>query len=223
MKTNHPESGNVFIFILLGIGLFTALMFTVSKSMQTQTATQMNARDAKLAATEILDYAQRLERAVARISRKGVSENEISFQNAADAGYTPGNVQPETHHVFNTQGGSINWVIPPEGVNDGTNWLITGETCVKDVGTGGTNCASDNLSNEELLLILPNLDSNVCTELNKMLDIDTIPAETGTGYSSNKFTGTFEDDTKIDVGSPYKTACYSKSNSYYFYHTLIAR
>lgn len=223
MKAHHKESGNVFIFILLGVALFGALMFTVSKSMQTQSATQMSARDAKLAALDILDYAQKLERAVGRVSRKGASENDISFETDHDAAYAPNNPQPPEHRVFNSLGGSTNWIVPPPGVNDGSDWLITGKNCIANVGTGGSGCSSDNLQNEELLLILPNIDANVCMEINKVPGISIIPTDSGPGYSTAKFKGTFDDGAEIVIGSPHKTVCYQRSGNYYFYHVLMVR
>lgn len=218
----HPESGNVFIFILLGVALFTSLIFAVSKSMRSQNATQMSEREARLAAADILDTAQKIERGVARVYGRGISESEISFANPIVSGYT--HSQPDKNKVFASTGGGISWISPAANVNDGSEWIITGATCIADLGTGATGCDSDSdTSNEELLLILPNVKQVVCSELDRLLKISSIPADTGSSYSTTKYTGSFADGTEINVGSAYKTACYSKSGAYHFYHTLLAR
>ena len=158
------ERGNVFLFILLGVALFAALAITMSRSMRSETTTSMAAREAELAAVDILDYVQRIERTINRLRRKSVSENDLSFANSIVAGYT--HAQPDTNKIFHGSGGNLTWQSPSPGVNDGSEWVFTGATCLADVGTGATGCDSDTVSNEELIVVLPNVSTSVCEKIN---------------------------------------------------------
>lgn len=227
---HHPSSarsherGNIFVFILIGIVLFAALSMTISRGMQTQTSSNMSAREVELAAVDIISYSQKIERAVNRMRRSGVSENNISFSNSVVTGYTHGSPQADTNKIFNKSGGGLQWQSPANGVNDGSEWIITGSTCIADVGTGATGCDSDSSSNEELLLVLPNVKESVCEKIDEKLGISSIPADSGGGPAGTKFVGTFADDTEIiPAGSSYTTACISYGGNYYFYTVLIER
>ncbi len=215
------QSGNVFLFILLGIALFAALAFTISRSMQSTSVGKMSERQAKLAATDIINYAQTLERAVSKLRAKGISENNISFENSKVAGYDY--AQPAESQIFSDQGGTVQWKSPPPDANNGSEWHFSGDSCVADLGNGADDCNTDTLNNEELIATLPGIDKMVCEEINKGLNIPSIPADVGSGVSPTKFQGVFGEDKIIDVGAPYSAACVSVGGSYYFYQVLLAR
>ncbi len=226
MPPNNPsnQSGNVFIIILVAVALFAALGFTMSRGMRSDTTSQMSNQRVALSASTILDSAQKVERAVSRLRRKGISENDISFDQAIVAGYTHGAPQPDTNKVFNTLGGSISWQTPPENANDGSDWVYTGSTCIEGIGAGATGCDADATSNEELIAALPNLLESVCAEINKRLEITGIPADTGGGASTTKYVGTFADETEIILaGGPFNSGCYSRGGNFTFYQVLIER
>lgn len=219
----NSERGNAFIFILLGIALFAALAFTISRGMQGTTATTMSSRDAELAATDILAYAQRLERGLSTLRRKNISENDIDFDNGIVTGYAHTPVQPDANKLFNAVGGGVSWQSPPPGVNDGSEWHFTGATCIPDLGTGMAGCSSDGDSNEELIVVLPNVNQVVCERIDAKLGIAPIPTDGGSGYSTTKFTGSFTDGTAIVLPTPYSTACFTDGTDYFFYSVLLAR
>ncbi|MCB9981246.1 MAG: hypothetical protein H6860_02470 [Rhodospirillales bacterium] len=218
------EAGNVFVLILLGIVLFVALSLSISRGMRSDTTSNLSKQEAALAASDILAYAQKVERAVNRLRRKGVSENDISFDQAFVAGYNHTPAVADTNKVFNADGGAISWKSPPEGSNDGSEWFFTGETCIADLGTGATGCDTDSIANEELIAVLPNVVDIVCEEINKRLNISAIPADTGGGASTTKYQGSFSDDTEIILaGGPFNAACFSDGANNHFYSILIAR
>ena len=219
------EHGNVFTFVLIGVALFAALAFTVSRGMRSQTTTVMSGRDAVLAATDIMAYAQRLERAVSHIQRtKLCSENELSFENSLVAGYVNASSPSDNRcHIFNPAGGGVIWKAPPSNANDGSDWHFTGATCITDLGSGPTGCDSDTVSNEELIAVLPNLDVNVCKEISKKLGEPSILNDTGGSYSTTKFTGSFIDGTEIILGSSLSAQCYQNGANYHFYFVLSER
>lgn len=224
MKTpsTSSQSGNIFFIILLGVVLFAALSYMVSKSLQSESADKISKREAALAAADIIAYTQKIERTVHRLRSKSISENDISFDNPIVSGYDHDPVQSEKNKIFGA-GGRLAWQAPQTNINNGENWIITGSTCVSGIGQGAAGCHSDSLSNEELLLVLPNLKDSVCSELNKALELTTSITDTGTGYSTTKYTGSFADGTRIATATPYKAACVTRAGSNYFYSVLIER
>jgi hypothetical protein len=221
----HNQSGNVFILILVGIVLFAALSFTISRAMRSETTDKLSGQKAALAATDILNYAQKLEQGINKLRQKNISENDISFESPQDMAYAHTPVVTADKQLFNLSGGAVNWQNPPPNVNDGSAWLFTGETCLADLGTGATGCDTDtDTSNEELIAVLPNLVTSVCTEINNRLNLAATPADTGGGASTAKFTGTFDDDKEIILaGGPLETACFSRGGNNFFYTVLLAR
>ncbi len=220
----QSAEGNVFLIILVAVALFAALAFTVSRGFRSTTTATMTGRELALAASDVVTYSQQLERAVNRLRSKGTSENDISFDQSYVTGYDHTPAQPETNKIFSPTGASVTWKSPVNGANDASPWLFTGESCVVGVGNGSAGCGSDGLANEELLAVLPNVVSNLCTEINKRLGITGIPADSGGGPSSAQFTGDFADGTEIVLaGGPYNSACFSFGGANYFYTVLLAR
>ncbi len=222
MAKRHNEKGNAFFLILIGVILFAALSFSVARGIRSEGTSNLTKRQADLAATDIVSHAQRLERAVSQLRRKNISENDISFDNPKVSGYAHTPPLADTNKIFNLAGGGAAWKSPMQNVNDGSEWLFTGNTCIPGIGAGSTGCHSDTISNEELLAVLPNLTQTVCEAINSKLGISGIPTDSGGSYSTTKFTGTFGDGTEIILPSTYETACYSNSG-YHFYAVLLVR
>lgn len=224
-QRSDPESGNVFLIILIAVILFAALSFSISRGLRSDNTANLSKQETALAAADILAYAQKLERAVNRLRRKGISENDISFDQNFVAGYDHTPAQADTSKIFTPSGGAVSWQSPPAGTNDGSDWIFTGKTCIADLGTGATGCDADaDISNEELIATLANIDTAVCTEINKRLNISAIPADTGGGVDTTKYQGSFADGTEIILpGGPLSAACFSRAGANHFYFVLIER
>jgi hypothetical protein len=223
-KTRQAERGNVFLIIMIGVVLFAALAFTVSQGLRSDNTTRLSQQEVALAASDILSFAQKIERSVNRLRRRAVSESDISFiSNATGTDYQHGAPQPDSNKIFHPSGASVSWQEPPEGANDGSTWHFTGHTCITDIGTGATGCDSDSAANEELLIVLPNVVDEVCAEINTRLNIGTTPTDSGGSYSATRFTGTYADGTEIILGSSQNAACYADGSNNHFYYVLLAR
>lgn len=218
------ERGNVFLFILLGVVLFAALSYTMARSFRSEGTDRVSSRKADLAATEIIDYAQRIGRAVNSMRSKGISENDISLQFGGNYINTACNDATDPSfpacQVFHADGGRVKVQTPPENANDGSAWHFTGSSCIASAAA----CATDTFSNEELLAVLPNLDVKVCTAINKKLGITTATPASAASFDASQFTGSFADGTAIVLaGGPYNAACFSNGGQYHFYMILIDR
>lgn len=245
------EHGNVFIFILLGVVLFAALSYTVARGMRGDTANSISDRQAALAASDIITYAQRIERAVNKMRRKGISESDISFDNNFVTGYNHTPAQPDTNKIFHPSGGNVTYTPPlsdwletfasaPDLYGE---WYIPDATRIFRLGPNGLDTVeahNDSVSNEDLILVLPYIKQNICIEINKKLGIstdDTIPQDSNNMWSVTepKYTGTFTDSgVAIEAGgggpsiTNEPTACVeggggNPATGYHFYYTLIVR
>ncbi|GJL85439.1 MAG: hypothetical protein DHS20C02_12140 [Micavibrio sp.] len=211
---------------MLGVALFATLAYVVARSMRSDTASALTKRQIELAATDIIDYAQRLEHGVARIRRKSISESDISFEYNADYINTACDTGADPEFpgclIFDPVGGGLSYLSPSDDVTT-AEWHFTGETCIIGIGTGVAGCDSDaDISNEELLTVLPNIAQSVCEEINDRLGIGATPASVG-GHAAGKFTGAFADGTVLDGLDGVNAACFSNGGNFHFYQVLIAR
>ncbi len=195
MPPNNPalrqsERGNVFIFILLGLVLFAALSYTVSRGFRSDTTSQMTERQAELTASEILTYAQQIERTIDRLRRNGCSENEISFENDDTAIYTF--ATRDECKVFHEAGGKMRpWSLRDElGGADifasYSPYLIGGSFFIQDAGS----------ANADLILYIGMVNPTLCQAINNKLGVDNtgggLPYSPGTHIQS-PFIGVFGD------------------------------
>ena len=217
----HHESGNVLVFILIGVALFGALGFTFMRSGQQGTG-NLSSQQVKIAAGEVLSYAQQMERAVGKIRTRRVSESDISFEINGD--YVNAACAVDSCKVFNAAGGQMTWQTPPSGANDATNWAITGAVRVSKIGTDGIVA-----SNADLTAFLPNVVLAVCLDINNRLGIanpsDAPPVATGAVSFATKFTGTFAPGNLLTAAQIDGKAagCYRDGANYHFYQVLLAR
>ncbi len=79
IKKRFSERGSVFFYILLGVALFAALAYTTTRSSRNTTSNILTKRQAEIAASEIIDYSQKVARVVDQIRLNGVSETDINF------------------------------------------------------------------------------------------------------------------------------------------------
>ena len=224
--SRKAERGNVFFFVMLGVALFATLSYVVARGMRSDTTGALTKRQVELAATDILNYSQKLEHAVARLRRRSISESDISFEYNGDyinaACDTAADPEFPGCRIFHPSGGGVGYLSPPDDITT-DEWHFTGETCIINIGTGVAGCDSDtDSSNEEILAVLPNITQPVCTEINNRLGIGATPASVG-GYAAGKFTGSFSDGSVLDGLDGVNAACFSKGGSFHFYQVLIAR
>lgn len=222
------ERGNVFVFVLLGVVLFAALAFTFMRSAQQGTG-NLSSQQLKIAAGDILSYAQQMEQSVSRLRAKRISESSLDFENTSVTGYTNAGCADDTCEIFDPAGGRMVWQSPSTGVNDGSEWVISGALRINGVGTSNLAATAS-----DLVLVLPNVDRDLCVELNNRLGVtnpsDAPPVATANAGYSTKFTGSFSlGDVLTSSQTDGKSAgCFTgsgtpASGTYHFYQVLVAR
>ena len=228
MKTSK-ESGIAIWYILVGIALFAALSYSFVRSVS-QSQDNTSEEQARIIATEILQYAKTLEQALQRLTMiNGCSENDISFYSSEwdtpsnyDNTNTPFASGDFNCHVFHRDGGGISWKAPKG--NDESDYVFTGRLRITNVG-------DDNLA--ELMIILPNIDIGVCKAINRILDKDfsnNPPQDAANAnYAGFYFNGAYLPGNQLNGEvTGHTTGCFEgdsspSSGTYHFFHALIVR
>lgn len=145
-------------FVLLGIALLGLLTAALRNSGIE--GSSIDQETVTISVTKLKDQANALERGVAFILQNGASESDIRFSHPdADADY--GDItNSSAFQVFAREGGGVNYLPPPAGVNDGTPWHFYGHTDAPDVGSNAA----------DLIAVLPNLNAQACAVINKQLN-----------------------------------------------------
>lgn len=208
------ERGNVLFLILIAVALFAALGFAVSNILQSGNPATIAGEQARVFAGEVMDYGRNMRQAVqnVRISN-GCRDTEISFENVIETGYVNGaNTECQ---IFSPDGGAMSWVSPASGINDGSEWIFTGTNHVDDIGSAAT----------ELVMILRNINSNICDSINNVSGITALGSDSGIDFT--KFTGTYTATQVLDSAADNQAGCLNHDNSGtdepFFYQVLISR
>lgn len=220
------SSGNVFFLILLGVALFGALTYTFSRGLR-QGGESVSGREAEIAVSDMLAYAQKVERGVQRVLQKRFSETEVSFDHGTVAGSNAACAQ-ERCKVFSPEGGAASWMAPPPGANDGSDWIVNAANTVKGVG-----CDTADAGCTDMLLILPMVDDTICLEINERIG-NTNPAGAPPADADSSidltalFGGSFAHADELEVTGGHldgkNAGCFAVgAGNYYFYYTLLAR
>lgn len=216
------EAGSVIIWILIMVALFAALNYTVSKNSRSGTSV-MTGKQAELAASEILDYASAIKRAVQELQINGCADTEISFENNVVAGYTNANAPSDNScHIFHPNGGGLQYVEPNRDWLDNdqssqtyfNEWYTTPSIWIVGIGTDGSgsfcNGGAADGSCRELLTGVPYVSQQVCMALNKKLgwgkDNQGSPIkDSGIGYGHGlhaRFSGSYGSGNQMGTANP---------------------
>ncbi len=222
--THHSEQGNIFAIILVAVILFAALIFVFSTGLNTGSTKIMTAEGRTMAA-DVIDYGARIERALQLRLQSGISESDISFESTVVPGYDHTPAANDAEKIFGTGAGSgLTPRLPLPGQSPATTnrWLFTGDMII----TG-----QEDDTKSELLALLP-VSQELCTEINRQLNLSIDLSAAASTFSVTKFTGTFLDDITLIItpGTGITAGCVRhamndgvNTGSYNFFRVLIAR
>lgn len=221
MSARSHQSGNAIVFLLLAIALFAALAYTFMRSGQ-NSVSQMNPQQARLAASEILSYANSLSKTVDRLRQRGCSEKQLSFEASGNSGYANASAPGDfSCHVYNAAGGNMTW-------QSFTNYNATTTVSSLQNILGSASAITD------LSLYVLGVSDSVCRAFNASVNIESsvIPTDSSPMGISTPFTGTFfptgnppnNDDPRTSnaiAGCVYLTHASFQKNL--IYYTLLSR
>lgn len=224
------EFGGVFIYIFIGVILFAALAFTFSKSMTGTNTSVISSGKDQVSASEIISYANSISKAVNKLTIKGCSERQISFERDSSSDYDNGDAPSDLScNIFSPGKGGILWQEPPSGSNNGSSWIFT-DTRVGNF-SGTRNLGT---SNSDMVMILPNITKPLCAALNVQTS-NPEPWESGGAYNTYLFVGDYETSPATTINMNAATAptagcfcdspsdCNNSSATFHFYQVLLVR
>ncbi len=230
MKNQAPrkydaQNGSIFTMILVGIVLFSGLSFALLQGSRSGSG-QLTDQQAKLAASEIIEYSNKVQQAVTASRINGCLDTQISFE-SAETGvsyFNPNAPSSYLCHLFHANGGNIRFSEIDSRYTIGAgNWKYIGNIKIHNLGTTG---------NAALMMRAGPLKPDICIHLNKILSIenpDVIPIDDS--ISSPNFIGSYaalvgnsyigDDDSRL---ADKKEACrQGGGGSNYYYKALIIR
>lgn len=233
--THHPEFGNSLFYILIAVALLAALSYAVSQSGR-GSGKQISDERARMAASEIIEYANNITTAVSQLKLRGVDVDELCFDHAkwgaSNYDHSPA-CTDDFNKIFHISGAGITWSQAPSEAMDRNAspdnlWHIYGDNEINNIGStcGAASCS-------DLVLYVDELSENVCRQLNNLLDItnaSTAPP-TDTDMGETRYTGSFTYSNTIgdEVGGAAidgaSAGCFENTtdNEYVFYKVLVAR
>ncbi len=188
------QSGNAVVFILLAVALFGALSYTFMRGSKSGQG-NLTQQQAKLAAQELISYAQNIERAVNKIRQRGYSENQISFLvpgTVTEAIHTNPNCTDNGCLVFNPAGGGINFILHDSWffnkAGDVTTTIyLSGYNCIEGFQPITTCIASE----RELVMYVTGVKREICQNINFIAGAADLQAEPPSFSTSAAFLGNF--------------------------------
>lgn len=226
-ELRKSEKGNALFYVLIAVVLLAALTYAVSQSGRGNTG-RIDEERARLAAADMLEYANTIAQAVSQLRLRGCRVDELSFEGATGTYNNTDAPGDNSCHIFEINGGGVNFQELPEGAQGtAASWVFSGDMEINEVGTtcGNAGCV-------ELLMIGADINDATCSELNRMSGITdpvTIPSQDDATY--NAFTGGFAyEDTVGDQASSARLSgksagCFTSDNDNIniFYRVLQAR
>lgn len=157
----NPQSGSIFIWLFILIGLFAALSWAMSQGSRTGTAT-LGTERAKLIAGEIIDYGRQIKDVVHTLRINGCDDTEISFVGASGTYANALAPTDGTCNVFGANGGKMR--LPDFEGSFANDTLVFGSNYLYSAGPDylGTS--------EPELTLVQQVDREVCGEINKLLN-----------------------------------------------------
>ena len=243
-QSRNAESGNAFLFILIGIVLFASITFIMSRGMRTEGVSKISEREAALATADILAFSKKIENAVSRLRRNGCSESQLNFENDIVSGYVNTNAPSDDSCDIFGPITTLRYTAPQTSWNDATysasafynEWALIGTSSINDVGTQTGSCASASCA--DLILLMPYVKKDLCMMINNKLGVQngTSDAPRDSGINAVKFIGTFT-HTSYRLGDEAGTSanlagkpagCYSVLRGsgdivHHYYFTVLAR
>ena len=175
---NRSQSGSALIYILVGVVLFAALMYSVLKGGST--SSNMSSKgNAKAQAAAIVEYARMLQGEVNRMLQNGVSENQIDMDSGLYSRWNAGGTAlwganpncPNTScKLFISKGGKIPDTNFRSVATDYSTGYSSSHPFPGDPALTQTNTIGVGTSKYDLSVLITRLNKDVCTELNKLVN-----------------------------------------------------
>lgn len=168
---SNSEAGNAFLYILIAVVLFGALMFTLSRSEeQNDGNSDLTEGRTAVSANEIMAYAATVTNAITQMQNTGTQNDQIDFMLPSDSDF---NTAPTLQKLFHPDGGGLNYKALPSNAVGAAGTLIPAAGYY--VGRFN-NIEWTPTTQNDILFVAYNISQNVCAEIDRKLrGTTTIP------------------------------------------------
>ncbi len=213
------EAGNALFYVLLGVVLFAALSFIITRQTGNDGLTEQLADDkANIIASQMINHATSVKYAVEQMLANGSTVEQLDFIRPGEAGYdTP----PHQHKVFHPSGGGVNvMAVKPEHMSSPTtHWGYQ----------KGRNVEWTPTTQTDLMYSVIDITEPICRSINtKLYGNIAMPAQLTSSYGA-----VFEyGSTDVDFTAAICADCVGKHTAclkhpsldrYLFYTVLVGR
>lgn len=230
--SKSSQSGNVLFLILICVALFAALSWVVTQGSRSGSGA-IDREDMIMKFNQVQAHVNNVRTALMHMRSRGMPMEQINFSYSGFvADYSNPNCTKDECMLFHPAGGHAIWYQPPERINDGTEYYITGNTQVNNVGM--TNMADSTAT--ELILILPNIPEKACQLINSQMRDDinmTPPSDSGTCvfdpvapgflYKGSFTAGNLLNGPDGRINNTYERCVRCDNGTYHYYSVLLSR
>ncbi|MAS88116.1 MAG: hypothetical protein CMH30_09115 [Micavibrio sp.] len=215
------QRGNALLYVLLGIALFAALSYTLSRNTGTA-GSNLSDEKATLMANRLISHAGQVSQAIQQMLMTGSTIEDIDFTKPGEAGYGT-NAQ---HQVFHPAGGGIsvfdesdpNW-FDPDSPSGTRGWQGRVSSNV-----GWTPSASD-----DSIYTFLDISGAICAKINLILNGTEQVINSGAA-SSPQYSNVFESAGSVDLTNTncpncegLMSACIFNDFTYAFYNVVASQ
>ncbi len=196
------QKGNVFVYILIAVGLFGALMFALSKSAsQNDAASELSEGQSKVVAGEIIAYAASATNALSQMQQTGATVDMVNFIVPSDTHF---NDAPTIYKLFHPDGGGLNYkALPAKASADDATGLKAGYYIGRF-----NNIVWTPTTTKDVVFTAYEIKKDVCVELNKKVaKISTIPTVSGNSLQNFFVDATLHTGSNVDFTKTNCAAC----------------
>ena len=159
MRLNkHSQSGSAIIYVLIGVVLFSMLMYSILKGGSTSSGIASKG-NAKNSASAIIIYSNRIKTAVDQLLAKGCSETQLGFNNVDNIQNNPNSLSDNSCQVFNSKGGNVTFAKASTFGSNGYQY------------TGNCDVTGSLSTNADITFAMTGLTRETCIEINKTLGV----------------------------------------------------
>ena len=182
MKTNQEhsskknnEAGIGLVYILIAVGLFAALSFMLTRTINSSETATLSPERTELYSTQLINYAVQAKSAIDQMLFTGSDIGDLDFSLPGEAAFSAGTQSERIHYVYHPDGGGLNAgkftaEITLAGTNPTTGWHMGRFNNIEWTDTAAT----------DIILTAYRIPREICENINdKVTGNTTIPVIAG--------------------------------------------
>ncbi len=212
------EKGNALFYVLLGVVLFAALSFIITRQTGNDGLTEQLADDkADIIASQMINHTTSVKYAIEQMLANGSTVEQIDFVRPGEAGYdTP----PHQHKVFHPSGGGVNTMAVKQ------EYGVVGSVPIGWRYQKGQNVDWTPTTQTDLLYSFVDLNKQICESINKKITgSEAIPSHTVDVSNTFIYGSTDDGFTAAECSScnGKYSYCFYNGARHIFYQVLFGR